>query len=245
MEMRDLEATLERISHTSDEHKARGDRLEKEKYMLESRVRELENNLRTVTPPLPTTTPGRRVAASRPRSSSLSNFRITTLEQDLSDLRTQLAKKDAELAGVSQKFAQVQKDLVMADNEKLASERKWCSRMEELQASLEEKEEELVFLREQGSDGSREEELLKRIEEDDAKIAALETMARGASDTKQLKEKVRRLESQLKEERNHQIGIVKEKEEALDALDDARRELTRLSRQLQDRDVRERHLNEK
>ncbi|CAA7264831.1 unnamed protein product [Cyclocybe aegerita] len=240
------------MSHTSDEHKARGDKLEREKFVAEARVRELEANLRAVSQPTPTTTPGRRAAAIRPRSSSLSNFRITTLEQDLSEARSLLAKREAEFQAVAQKVTVAQNDLIKADNERAAGERRWMGQLEELQSSMEEKENELEYLRQQAGDGGREEELLRRIEEDDAKIAALESMIRGMEDPKQSKEKVRRMESRLKDEQRLRvegeercIELVREKEEVLDELHDARQELQRLSRELLDRASRDQEINHK
>ncbi|KAJ3517877.1 hypothetical protein NLJ89_g226 [Agrocybe chaxingu] len=251
-EVLDLEATLERMSHTSDEHKARGDKLEREKSMAEARIRELEANLRTVSQSTPTTTPGRRAAAIRPRSSSLSNFRITTLEQDLSEARSLLAKREAEFQAVAHKLTVAQNDLIRADNERAAGERRWTAQLEELQSSMEEKENELEYLRQQAGDGRREEELLRRIEEDDAKIAALESMIRGMEDPKQSKEKVCRMESRLKDEQRLRVEgeercteLVREKEEALDELHDARQELQRLSRTLQERTSRDQEINDK
>jgi uncharacterized coiled-coil protein SlyX len=250
--MRQLEGTLERISHTSDEHNTRGAKLEREKAMLEIRVRELEANLREVAQPTPTTTPARRAAAARGRSSSLSNFRITTLEQDLVEARASLAKKSTDLNALSQKLSQVQEDLIKVDNEKVAMERKWSSQVQELQASLEEKEEELGYLREQEGDGSREEALLRRIEEDDAKIAALELMLRGAEDSQHLKERTQRLEAQLKEERRrlasseeNQIELVREKEATLDELQECRREQYRLTKELNERKARAHAISQK
>ncbi|KAF8167355.1 hypothetical protein B0H34DRAFT_739969 [Crassisporium funariophilum] len=248
LDTRDLQVTLETISHTSDEHKLRGDKLEKERAKLEARVKELEGN---VTQPLPTTTPGRR-GISRPRSSSLSNFRIISLEQDLVETRSSLAKKETELQAVNQKLSQVQNDLIKADNEKLASERKMKTQMADLQSSLEEKDEELAYLREQQGDSGREEELLKRIEEDEAKIDALEIMLRGTEDVKHLREKLRRVESQLKEEQHRlaeqeesHIGFIREKEDALDELEDARQIIDRLAKQLKERDARDHAMNER
>ncbi|KDR85735.1 hypothetical protein GALMADRAFT_218825 [Galerina marginata CBS 339.88] len=251
LEMRQLESTLERISYTSDEHSSRSAKLEREKSILEARVRELESNLHEVTQPTPTTTPGRR-AIARPRSSSLSNFRITTLEQDLLEVRGSLAKKETDLQAASQKLAQVQKDLIKADNEKSATEKKLTAEVEAFKASLLDKEEELAYLRGQQADGSREDELLRRIEEDDAKIAALELMMRGEPSSKELKEKLRRMESQLKEEQRrlaegeqHRVELIREKEEALDELEDAHRGFQRLAQELQDRDARDQALKAK
>ncbi|KAF8910135.1 hypothetical protein CPB84DRAFT_1672923 [Gymnopilus junonius] len=247
LEIRQLESTLERIAHTSDEHNSRGTKLEREKSMLEARVREMESNLRELAQSQPTITPGRR--ATRPRSSSLSNLRITTLEQDLLEVRGALAKKETDLQAVSQKLAQIQRDSMQADNEKVAAEKRWSSQLETLQASLEDKEEELRYLKEQQGDGSREEELLRRIEEDDAKIAALEIMLRGQEDSKELKERLRRTEAQLKdqqqrlkEEEEHRVELIREKEEALDELDRVHRNL---SKELEDRKALEQTLKER
>lgn len=250
LETRDLQATLEAISHTSDEHKARGDRLEREKSMLDARVKELESGLREAPQRLPTATPNQR-GISRPRSSSLSNFRLTTLEQDLIEARASLATKDTELGTVHQKLSQAQNDLIAVENEKLAMERKFKAEVGELQAFLEEKEEEMVYLREQQGDTGREEDLLKRIDEDDAKIEALEMMLIGVEDSKQLKEKLQRIEGQVFRERKYiaeledrQIEIVREKEEALDELEEARCNIVDLEQRLKDRDSRDRAINE-
>ena len=250
--MRQLESTLERISHTSDEHNSRGARLEREKSILEARVKELEAHLQQLqlTQLQPTTTPGRR--AARPRSSSLSNLRITTLEQDLLEVRGALAKKETDLQAVNQKLTQVQRDLIQSENEKVALERKWNSQLEAIQASLDDKEEELRYLREQQGDGSREEELLRRIEEDDAKIAALEMMLRGQEDSTELKEKLRRADAQvkdlqrrLKEDEEHRVELVREKEEAFEELDRVRREVQDLAQELESKKALEQAVKDK
>lgn len=200
LESRNLQATLEAISHTSDEHKDRGDRLEREKAMLDARVKELESELREVPQHLQTPAPNKRGISngvSRPRSSSLSNFKVTNLEQDLVEARTSLTTKDAELRAVRQKFSQVQSDLIKVDNEKLSMERKLKAEVEELKAVLEEKEEDLAYMTEQQGDTAREEQLLKRIDEDNAKIEVLEMMLGGVEDSKQLKEKLQRVEDKV------------------------------------------------
>ncbi len=250
-ELRDLETTLERVSHNSDSHQARCIKIEKEKFTLEARVKELETDLRGIPQPTPTITPGRR-QMTKPRSSSLSNIRITTLELDVTELRSQLTKKDAEMEHISQKLSRAQENRNKADNERVAAERTWQAQVEALRAALEEEEEELLFMKEQGGDGSREEELLKRIEEDEAKIAALETMVRGAEESKDVKEKVQRLETQLQEERRRRVkldernvDLVKEKDEILAALQEARTEVVRIVQQLDDRDIRDHNLNER
>lgn len=251
LETRDLQATLEAISRTSDEHKARGDRLEREKSVLDSRIKELESELREAPQHLPITTPNRR-GILRQRSSSLSNFKITTLEQDLIEARTALATKDTELRTIHQKLSQVQNNLITVNNEKLAMERKFKVEMGELQASLEEKEGELGYLKEQQGDMGREEDLLRRIDEDDAKIEALEMMLRGVEDSEQLKGKLQQVEDQVWRERKHvaeledrQIELVREKEEALDELEEARCNIVDLEQRLKDRDIRDLGINDR
>jgi len=220
--MRELQATLEAISQTSDEHKAQASRLEREKTMLEHRVRELEVTLRD-TPPPTTTAPE---VASRHRSSSLSNFRITTLEQDLVETRSLLSKKDEELQTLQQRFSQVQQDLIAAGNENVATERRLQTRVAELESAKEEKEEELSYLREQLGDGSREEELMRRIEEDSARIEALEVMLKSENSQDQ-RELVRKaearakdLEQQLQEREQLCAELNREKEALLDDIED-------------------------
>lgn len=251
LETRDLQATLEAISHTSDEHKARADRLEREKSMLDARVKEMESELREAPQHLPTTTPN-RCGTPRRRSFSLSNFKITTLEQDLIEARTALATKDTELRTVHQKLSQVQDNLITVDNEKLAVERKLKAEVGELQAFLEEKEEELGYLKEQQGDIGREEDLLRRIDEDDAKIEALEMMLKGVEDSKQLKEKLQQVEDQVWRGREHiaeledrQIELIREKEEALDELEEARCNIVDLEQKLRDRDIRDLGINDR
>ncbi|KAF8209156.1 hypothetical protein K438DRAFT_1960888 [Mycena galopus ATCC 62051] len=111
------------LSYKSDAFNVRGIKLEKEKGTLEARVRELEGNLRQLSSPAPTaaaTTPSRHRAARR-RSSSVSDTRITTLEQDVKDRRASLAHRETELRGAAAKLAQAQTDL---ENEKLASDKR-------------------------------------------------------------------------------------------------------------------------
>jgi hypothetical protein len=76
-------------------------------------------------------------------------------------------------------------------------------------------------------------------------------MARGAEESKDVKEKVQRLETQLQEERRSRVqldernvDLVKEKGEILDALEEARREVVRIVQQSKDREVLDHNLYE-
>ncbi|KAF7303172.1 hypothetical protein MKEN_01280900 [Mycena kentingensis (nom. inval.)] len=243
LEIRGLELNLESMSHNSNNSTTRTSKLEKEKSTLEARVRELEGNLRELSSPAPSTTatPSRSRAASRRRSSSVSDTRVAALEQDLRDTRASLAQKDAELQTASTKLSQTQTDLVRAENEKVATDKRQQAQIRELQSTLQEKEEDLELLRQQQPDGSREDELLKRIDEDEAKIAALQRLS---AEAPKLKERVRQLEQQLLVESEHvmemdrrNIELVREKEEALDEADDARAQVTQLTEAVKERDT--------
>lgn len=146
----------------------------------------------------------------------------------------------------------MQNDLIKVDNEKSAMEMKLKAEMGKLQSFLEEKEEEVTYLNEQQGDTGREEELLKRIDEDAAKIEALEMMLRSAEDPKQLREKLQRVEGQIWRERKHlaeleerEIQLIKEKEQALDELEEARCVIVGLEKRLRDREIRDHSINER
>ena len=248
LDLRQMETTLEMLSNTSNAHNARASKLEQEKASLELRVKELEFS---VNQPTYTATPGRRTV-TRPRSSSLSNFKITTLEQDLNDARTLITKKEAELNIVVHKLSKLQEDVLKDDNDRVAAERRWKSQVEILKASSQEMEGELTYLREQQGDGSREDELLRRIEEDDAKISALELMLRGTRDVQQLKNEVQRLNTRLKEEECRaihaeqlQTELTREKGEVLCELEANRREMDKLSKELHERKTRDHSFRQK
>ncbi|KJA28405.1 hypothetical protein HYPSUDRAFT_197276 [Hypholoma sublateritium FD-334 SS-4] len=248
LELRQMETTLEMLSNTSNAHNARSVKLEQEKASLELRVKELESNINQ---PTYTTTPGRRMV-TRPRSSSLSNFKITTLEQDLNDARAAITKKEAELETVVRKLSKLQEDVLKDDNDRVAAERRWKSQVETLQASSQDMEEELAYLREQQGDGSREDELLRRIEEDDAKISALELMLRGAGDVRQLADEVHHLRNQLKDEGRRVLHaealraeLAREKDEILDELEASRGEIHRLAKELHERKTRDHSFRQK
>ncbi|KAJ7878607.1 hypothetical protein B0H13DRAFT_2279034 [Mycena leptocephala] len=253
LETRELEATLESLSHKSDTFNARGTKLEKEKITLEARVRELEGNLRQLSSPAPTAaTPARQRVAARRRSSSVSDTKIITLEQDLKDTRASLAQRETELRGATAKLAQAQTDLVKVENEKLATDKRLHAEIRDLRAALQEKNEDLEYMQgQQGGDG-REEELLKRIDEDEAKIAALEKLLADTPETQALKERLQRLDQKLLieservlEVEGRHIELVREKEEALDEVEEAQAQIAKLSDALRRKEAVIENLNAK
>ncbi|RDB28366.1 hypothetical protein Hypma_015870 [Hypsizygus marmoreus] len=243
LEARDLQANLESLSHTSDDHSARSSKLEREKATLEARVRELQANIQQIT--CPPTTPSHRA-----RSSSSSNLRISSLEQQLEQVRASLSQKDADLLVASQKALQAQAESVKIGNEKVAMEKRTSREIAELQEALEEKEEELLYLRGQQNDGTREQALLERIEEDEAKIAALEKLLGDMQDTRGMRERLSEAEERLKQERERavateerQVELIREREDAFDDLEHAREELRALKETLSQKEaqIRERY----
>ncbi|TFK19982.1 hypothetical protein FA15DRAFT_759700 [Coprinopsis marcescibilis] len=198
LEVRNLQSILEAISQESRAKDERLEQLEKEKSTLQERVRELQFQV----PLSPVDKPVKR-PTHRPRSSSLSNFRVTTLEQELREARTSLHQREKELKALSEKFSATRGDALRAGNEKLALERTLSAKIRDLEGLLEEQGAELQRLSEEDGGSGREQELLERIDEDEAKIAALEEMLQDTSELTSLRKKLRSTESQLQEERHN------------------------------------------
>jgi DNA repair exonuclease SbcCD ATPase subunit len=207
-------------------------KLERDKSMAEARVKELETNLRQIaTAPAASTSkiPNRH---GRARSSSM-NF---GMNQELVDVRAALSKKETDLCSANEHLARVQAELTRADNEKIALEKRMQLQLNEMQACLEEKEDELEYVRGQQGDGSasarREEELLERVEEDEARINALEMQLRDNSEVERMRQQSRKTEARLVEEakkaKEWRVALAREKEEALKELEDARAEMGKI-----------------
>lgn len=235
LEVKELQTFLDATSRASEEKNARTAKLEREKSTLEARVRELEAE-RKKTLPNPV---AQRRTVSQPRSSSAPDDRIKFLEKDLEEIRSTFSQTEASLRSTSQKLSQTQDDLLRSENEKTALEKRMASQMNDLAASLEEKEAELQLMKKQAEDGNREEELIKRIEEDEVKITTLESILRETQDSRHLKAQVQEMEIRLNEEvkkgDRRCIDLVREKAEALDRLADAREEIQRLTKVVTER----------
>ncbi|KAL1761876.1 hypothetical protein FB107DRAFT_254270 [Schizophyllum commune] len=241
-EARELQSALDTLSCRSDVHSARSSNLESELKAAQTRIKALEADLRHLSSaPPPPVTPGRK--AARPRSSSLTNFRITTLEQELQEAKSTLETQDVDLRILTNKLAKAEADLIKSGNERIAISQRLQQEVAELQSKLDDQQDELDFLRSQQGDGSREEELLRRIDEDDAKIATLQMLAGDAHEIPRLRDQLKTLERKLRaeEERNmdcegRNIELVREKEEALDELDDVKERIAALEADIKDKD---------
>lgn len=228
---RELESTLDTVSLHSQATSAEHQSIQREKRALESRVRELERIVQTHEVKSVSNIPRKN---GRPRSSSVSHFRLPAVEQELNDTKAQLHNKDTSLRVLEQKLAQAQDNLVKAENARISIEKAGQKRISELSSILEGKEEELESLRGTDNAGEREDELLKRIDEDAAKIAALEKLVAESqvTVTRTSQARIQKLQSQLKAEcekvhrsEDLQDRLFHEKEELARRYEDSRREI--------------------
>jgi hypothetical protein len=134
--------------------------------------------------------------------------------------------------------------LFLLGNEKAALEKKSSSQLSDLQSKIDDLQEEVEFWRVTQDDDSREEELLKRIKESDAKIEALEMLMCDSSDTKKVEAELRAACDQLKEDalklddcelRN--IELINKKEEIQKELDMMQKEVILLKTLVGDREM--------
>lgn len=252
---RELQATIESLAHKSNNAEATAALYDREKTKLGARILELEQELRqsnTRAAPSGIPRPGRR------RSSSVQDFHTHTAQQEVHDLRKEVASKDANLRTVTErleaaiaKLSTAQSNLMKTENEKIANEKQLHAQIQQLKAHLEEKEYELQAMVAQGNGGGeREDELIRRVEEDEATIAALqEALQReqrsasnaAALEKHKLEEKLRIQEAQLRELEGRTFELVREKEEALGELEEARSRVDTATNDLRAQEVQHRY----
>jgi hypothetical protein len=247
---RELEATLDTMSCQSESVRARTFKLETENRNMESRVRELERMLEnTKSQPVANSRLPQR--GGRPRSSSVSSFRSPALERELNDTKALLADKEKTLRDMEMKLTRAQEDLVKTQNTQFSSEKTMQARIAELTSVIEDKDEELEVLKSSQGAGNameREEELLKRIDEDEVKIETLESLLReqqsgptqAAYD--KLQRRLRAESEKLTFSEKRVRDLLEEKKEAQDACANIRQELDKANRLLHDSETRVRTL---
>ncbi|KAF9225536.1 hypothetical protein BS17DRAFT_751415 [Gyrodon lividus] len=227
---KELEATLDTLSLHSQATSTERQSVEREKRALESRVRELERIIQTHEAQAVASNIPRR--GGRPRSSSVSNFCLPAVEQELSDTKAQLAMKERSLCLLEDKLARAHDDLMKAENARISIDKASQKRISELLSTLERQEEEIEALKENGNSGEREEELLKRIDEDEAKITALENLVGESQVNQATRATVNKLQNLLKAEaeklhrsEERQNELLYEKEELVRQRDASHREV--------------------
>lgn len=239
---KELEATMDTLSQHSQSTNAERRALENEKLALQNRVRELQilfqqHEAQAASSRLPK-------RGGRRRSSSLTNHRSPNLDQELNDCKVQLAVKEKDLCTLREKLVRAQEDLVKAENMRISAEKASQKKVSELLATLEAKEEEFEALKGGGADGDareREAALLQRIDEDEAKIAALESMLKGNQANGVNQAAYNKLQSRLKaeSERLHRCEdsraqLLAERRELHEERDTIRKELSRSNELLQE-----------
>ncbi|KAI5997968.1 hypothetical protein EDD15DRAFT_2363803 [Pisolithus albus] len=221
---KELEATMDTLSQHSQSTNTERRALENEKAALQSRVRELQMLFQQYEAQAASSRLPKR--AGRRRSSSLTNHRSSNLEQELNDCKVQLAVKEKDLCTLREKLARSQDDFLKAENMRISAEKASQKRGRG------------------GTDGDaqeREAALLQRIDEDEAKIAALESMIKGAQSNSVSQSTYNKLQSRLKaeSERLHRCEdsraqLLAEKRELHEERNAMRQELTKNNELLQE-----------
>ena len=131
----------------------------------------------------------------------------------------------------------------------LAREIEAEQQLSDLREKLEESEEELAYLRQQVGDNSaaeREQQLMNRIDEDQAKIEQLVKLVGGS---RKIEEALTRTEAQLKVQickvssaESRSVELMREKEEALYALEKAQRSLSEQEHRIAQLHAQERYI---
>ena len=238
--LRELQQALESISSRETASNTTISNLRSEKAALERRMRELEVNLQQV---ISAATPKRK---GRARSSSLSDIRITSLERDLGDSRASVQGLQAELGKAQEKLRRNEEDLFRVQNERTVLERRMADEMKNMEERLASKDEEISRLsggEDLGLAQEREEELIRRVEEEEAKVQALERLLSGTRDLKAMESALQKAErrvaaeiSKVKglEEKND--GLNRDMRKVQDALEESHAHSRSLKTALDDRD---------
>jgi chromosome segregation ATPase len=223
---RELQQALESMSSRDTACNAIISNLRNEKAALERRTQELEANLQQV---VSAATPKRK---GRTRSSSLSDVRITTLERDLGESQASVTEVRVELAKAQEKLRRMEEDLCRVENDRTVLERRTADEIKSLQREVASKDEEIMQLS-GGQDAGlallREEELIRRVEEEEAKVLALERLLSETRNLKAMESALQKAEKRLAAETSKVRGL-EEKNAAFtrdvkrvqDALEEAR-----------------------
>jgi len=247
---KELRVAIEALSKKDTESGTSISVLRREKASLEARLRELEANLQQVVNA--TSLPGRRGGrGGRPRSSSFTGVPSSQSGHELVELRSAAARHQLDLQKANDKLSQVESQLINATNEKMVLERQLGAELGQMRERLLEKDEEIKLSHVQqkgGLEREREEELLRRVEEEEAKVSAMETLMRASRDNRDIKSvegALQRAEKRLKSEmarakqvEERQADLVKEREMALGSLNASQDQVRTLTEALRDKQTR-------
>ncbi|KAF8506642.1 hypothetical protein F5888DRAFT_17858 [Russula emetica] len=201
---RELQQALESISSSDTASNAIISNLRNEKVALERRMRELEANLQQV---ITAATPKRK---GRARSSSFSDVRITALERDLGESQASMMELRAELGKAREKLRRTEDDLCRVENDKTVLERRTSDDIKNMRGIIASKDEEIMRLSggvDAGLAQEREEELIRRVEEEEAKVLALEQLLSETRDLKAMESALQKAEKRLAAEMSKVKGL--------------------------------------
>ncbi|KAI0285376.1 hypothetical protein BGY98DRAFT_1183192 [Russula aff. rugulosa BPL654] len=146
----------------------------------------------------------------RARSSSLSDVRITALERDLGDSQASMMELRAELGKAQEKLRRTEEDLCRVENDKAVLERRTSDDIRSMQGIIASKDEEIMRLSggvDAGLAQEREEELIRRVEEEEAKVLAMERLLSETRDLKAMESALQKAEKRLTAEMSKVKGL--------------------------------------
>lgn len=170
---RKLEANLNRLSAADDSANRNAASLEAENRRLMLRIGELEANNSALAR-----------STNMPRSFHQSDHdRVAALQHQVLELEQSCRQHSAELRTTAERLQRAQAHATRHDNELLAAQKKHQAELTDLQDQLRDAEDELSYMRgNAGTDASREGQLLRRIEEEEARVLSLERIVQEQSE---------------------------------------------------------------
>ncbi|CCM03743.1 uncharacterized protein FIBRA_05889 [Fibroporia radiculosa] len=252
--LQELQSAFDAVSSQSDHMEAEQLKTQTENTTLQRRILDLQQALAAKEQSEQILLRESRSSAAsatsnrnRQRSSSITKMHIASLEQEVSDANTRMVKHATELSDARDRLARAQEAVVRLENEKMAMEKQWMRRVQEMETKLGEHEDDLRALRQSGGAdaAAREESLLERLNDEERRVMALESELSRSSTSHErelslVRAELERTQRILEEEylrtqtaEGRLIDLVGEKEEALDELDRTREQAQQLQREFE------------
>jgi len=223
--VRDLQATIDSLTARTEGDKQgrlqEKSALDKRNNQLQSRIQELEFECHQLK-----AAPRSKFTNGRTSTSTVTTDpQFIWLQQENERLRDLVTKHESDTEASEKRIGQLQTEMMKMENEKVASERSWQTKVTELQDKVDDMDEELEYLRQQTGEGSasREQQLMDRIDEDAAKMEQLQKQVSQAqrmqSTLVQTEEKLRAEMKKVEKAEAMNVDLVKEKDTVLDELE--------------------------
>ena len=174
--VRDLQATIDSLTaRTEGDKQGRLQEksvLEKRNNQLQSRIQELEFECHQLK-----AAPRSKFTNGRTSTSTVTTDpQFIWQQQENGRLRDLVTKHESDTEAFEKRISQLQTEMTKMENEKVANERSWQTKVTALQDKVDDMGEELEYLRQQAGEEtvSREQQLMDRIDEDAAKMEQLQ-----------------------------------------------------------------------